>query len=377
MDYDVIIAGANYAGLGVAANLRGRRILLIEPHPIGTVQTSACGTLLAVLEATGTSDSLIQIQERILLHLGDTTVEFPLDYPFCTFDYATFCDRLLGQCEADILRASVLGHRGHMVFTTKGTFDAEMLVDATGWHAALATGDRARTTRPRGRSFGLETVLPVSDQGLHFYYDPKRLGRFNIGWLFPIHGEARVGVASYQGRTKLNKVLEDFTLSSSGNFPDGRHGGYFPFRRQPATTDHVFRVGDSAGQCFPFTGEGIRPALYFAAVAAGLIDRVLSGEMREPEALRNYRRLAHRHSWMYRLLSAAQWVLPRLPSGAIAAIARQVRRPVCLTPLLQAYWNSADPFDLSVGMDLATPSLGYALDDTAPELLSAEVRWQR
>jgi len=377
MDYDVIIAGASFAGLGVAANLRGKRVLLIEPHPIGTVQTSACGTLLAVLEATGTSDSLIQIHNSLLLHLGDTSVEFPIDYPFCTFDFATFCDRLLEQCDVEILRASVLGHRGHMVFTTEGTFDAEMLVDATGWRAALATGRRANSVRPRGQSFGLETVLPVADQGLHFYHDPKRLGRFDIGWLFPIHGEARAGVASYQGHTQLNQALEDFARIEFGKPPKDRHGGYFPSRRKPATTGHVMRVGDSAGQCFPLTGEGIRPALHFAAIAAGLIGRVLAGELREPEALREYERLAGRHRKMYRLLLAAQWVIPRLPQVGIVAIARQVARPVCLTPLLQAYWKCAVPFDFPVDQNLATPSMGYFQQDTDAELLPAEMESQR
>jgi len=368
MDYDVIIAGASFAGLGVAAHLKGKRVLLIEPHPIGTVQTSACGTLLAVLEATGTSDSLIQIHNKILLHLGKRTIEFPLDYPFCTFDFATFCDRLLAQCDAEILRASVLGHREHVVFTTEGTFDAELIVDATGWRAALATGRRGGRVRHRGQSFGLETVLTGSDPGLHFYYDPKRLGMFNIGWLFPIDGETRAGVASYRGRTQLNETLANFALASFGKLPGARHGGYFPYRRKPATTDHVFRVGDSAGQCNPFTGEGIRPALYFAAVAAGLIDRVLSGEIREREALREYRRLARRHSLMHRFLLATQYLLPLVPLGGIAAIARQVRRPSILTPLLQIYWNSANPFDMAIGLDREALSPGHSRkgSDSAP-----------
>lgn len=58
MDYDVIIAGGSFGGLAAAAQLRGRHVLLIEPHTIGSVQTSGCGTLLAVLQATGTLDSL-------------------------------------------------------------------------------------------------------------------------------------------------------------------------------------------------------------------------------------------------------------------------------------------------------------------------------
>src|SRR3990172_9378183 len=78
MDYEVIIAGGSFAGLAVAAQLRGRRVLLVEPRTIGAVQTSACGTLLAVLEATGTMDSLLQIHDHFVLHLRHRTVDYAL-----------------------------------------------------------------------------------------------------------------------------------------------------------------------------------------------------------------------------------------------------------------------------------------------------------
>jgi len=66
MQYDVIISGGSFAGLAAAVQLQGKRVLLVEPHKIGAVQTSACGTLLAVLKATGTMDSLLQVHDRIL-----------------------------------------------------------------------------------------------------------------------------------------------------------------------------------------------------------------------------------------------------------------------------------------------------------------------
>jgi len=115
VDYDVLIAGGSFAGLAAAAQLRGKRVLLVEPRGIGTVRTSACGTLLAVLEATGTMDSLLQVHDRCSLHLPDRTFEYPTPYPFCTFDYRALCNLLLAQADVEILHASVLGHRGHLV----------------------------------------------------------------------------------------------------------------------------------------------------------------------------------------------------------------------------------------------------------------------
>ncbi|MBI3361128.1 MAG: NAD(P)/FAD-dependent oxidoreductase, partial [Chloroflexi bacterium] len=349
MDYDVIIAGGSFAGLVAAAQLRGKRVLLVEPHAIGAVQTSACGTLLAVLEAMGTTESLLQVHDRCVLHLRHHTIEYPLPYPFCTFDYRTFCNRLLAQSDAEILHASVLGHRGHEVFTTRGAFDAEILIDATGWRAALATNSQQQTQRHNGKSFGLETTVPVSENGLHFYYDPHRLRPFTAAWLFPIGACSRVGLASYLGHTELNDTLTDFICTEYGGSPDGRHGGYFPYRRRPATTDHVIRVGDAAGQCIPLTGEGIRPALYFGAAAGRLARRVLAGEMREVDALRRYRGLVERHMEPYRYLLAAQNIFPRLPEDWIERLADSLQRRNRMNRLLHWYWNAVSPTALALG----------------------------
>ncbi|NIW91899.1 MAG: hypothetical protein GWN20_03100 [Phycisphaerae bacterium] len=49
-DYDVIIAGASFAGLAVANQLSGHKVLLIDRKPNGAGQTSACGTICRFFE---------------------------------------------------------------------------------------------------------------------------------------------------------------------------------------------------------------------------------------------------------------------------------------------------------------------------------------
>lgn len=343
MDYEVIIAGGSFAGLAVAAQLRGKRVLLVEPRSIGAVQTSACGTLLAVLQATGTVDSLLQIHDRFVLHLSDRTVEYALPYPFCTFEYSTFCDRLLEQCDVEILHASILGHRGRLVDTSKGVFDAEILVDASGWRAVLATNSGRQSEPQRGMSFGLETAIPYVERGLHFYYDSPRMGAHNIGWLFPTGDFSRAGFASYRGHTLLNGKLSDFVQVQFGRSPDDRHGGYFPYQSQPPTTGKVFRVGDAAGQCLPFSGEGIRPALYFGATAGRLIRQVLEGEMRVEEALRRYRAFVKQHRPFYRVLLAAQKLIPGLHMPWIEALAGLIQPDRRFGTVMDLYWKTFNP----------------------------------
>ena len=331
MHYDAIISGGSFTGLAAAVQLHGKRVLLVEPHTIGAVQTSACGTVLRILETTGTMDGLLQVHDRILLHLGKRTFDYPMLYSFCTFDYRVFCRRLLAQSDAEVLRASVLRHDGHKVSTTRGIIESDILIDATGWRAALATNLRQQRAKPHNsRSFGLETTIPTAKDGLHFYNAPRLLRSFNVGWLFPIGGSSRAGLAS-------------FTQNEFGLPPDGRHGGHFPYRLQSTSTGDVFRIGDAAGQCIPLTGEGIRPALYFGAMAGRLVRRALDEEISLPTALHRYERFVGRRVRLYRHLLIVQKVLPALPMGWIGGVARYVQRPDVLDPLLRCYWKMFEP----------------------------------
>ena len=352
MTYDVLIAGGSFAGLAAAVQLRGRRVLLVEPHEIGAVQTSACGTLLAVLQATGTLDSLVQVHDSVVLHLGETTIEYPTPYPFCTFDYRTLCQLLLAQADAEVVRASVLRHDGHVVTTTQGEFEARVLIDATGWRAALATNSQRREGAPPGRSFGVETSLPMRGRGLHFYYDPPLTGSDVVGWKFPAGATSRIGVGSYHGRSQLNRPLSRLLQARFGLAPDGRHGGYFTYGRLPAVTDDIFRVGDAAGHCLPLTGEGIRPALYFGAKLGRLVQGVLSEEWSQAEARVRYRSLVDRHVRPHRYLLATQRVLPALPLRGIKVVGDFMRRPANLDWLMRSYWNAFDPGEFSWSTEL-------------------------
>jgi flavin-dependent dehydrogenase len=346
MIYDVLIAGGSFAGLAAAAQLRGRRVLVVEPHEIGAVQTSACGTLLAVLEATGTLDSLVQVHDTLVLHLGEATVEYSMPYPFCTFDYRMLCQLLLAQADADVVRTSVLRHDGHVVTTTHGEFEARVFIDATGWRAALATNSQRREEAATGRSFGVETTLPLRGPGLHFYYDPSLIDSHVVGWMFPAGAMSRIGVGSYHGRSQLNRPLSRLLEAHFGDAPDGRHGGYFTYSRLPAVTGDVFRVGDAAGHCLPLTGEGIRPALYFGAKLGRLVQGVLSEEWSLAEARVRYRSMVDCHSRPHRYLLAAQRVLPALPLRGLKVVGDLIRRPANLDWLMRVYWNAFNPMEI-------------------------------
>ena len=83
----------------------------------------------------------------------------------------------------------------------------------------------------------------------------------------PAAGEQRVGVGSYEPRDHVKEPTRE--IAARVGVPPVRYqGNWFPHQLRPAAEDGVFFVGDSAGHCFPLSGEGIRTAFYFG-IACG------------------------------------------------------------------------------------------------------------
>ena len=75
--YDAVVVGASFAGLAAASQLVGAGlILLTDREPIGTGETSACGTLLAVLERLDAGDALEQVHPEVVINVGGRRVAF-------------------------------------------------------------------------------------------------------------------------------------------------------------------------------------------------------------------------------------------------------------------------------------------------------------
>ena len=54
-------------------------------------------------------------------------------------------------------------------------------------------------------------------------------------------------------------------------------GNWFPHALREAAIDGAFCAGDSAGHCFPLSGEGIRTAFYFGIACGRLTGTVKQG----------------------------------------------------------------------------------------------------
>jgi flavin-dependent dehydrogenase len=315
----------------VASQLRAR-VLIVDRKPIGRGQTSACGTTLQTLDALGLRHSMLQSHPLLVIHAGGKSIRFEVPHrPFCTFDYEAFCRTLFARCRAEFLRAEVRAVGEGWVETSEGRLEATHVVDCGGW--------RARNGAPKrgsgGVSFGLETLRAIQGEGLHFFLDGG-LVRDGAGWVFPCGEFTRIGVASYGGRTRLKRELEAF-CASVGTDRGPIHGGFFPWRLGQPVQGGCLQVGDAAGQCVPFSGEGIRPAAFFGVHAGRLLQSVIDGRRSLGEALDSYRSLVASRRGFYRFFNLLQTAVRTLPgpiTGQILGLLASAR----VKPKIERYY---------------------------------------
>jgi flavin-dependent dehydrogenase len=304
MRYDVIIAGASFAGLSVASQLEGD-ILLIDRKEIGAGQTSACATFYKTLEKLGCENSVIQTFNKIVLHLKKREIKIKLAKTMCTFDYKIFCETFLPK-GAKIIKTAVRGIRENSVVTDSSEFQSDYIADCTGWRAVLASSLREGFVDREKQAFGIETVVDYEDDALHFFLDPKIIEK-GAAWIFPVDKKSRIGVASYVGRTNLMPELGGFLDMMDLEIGNDVHGGYIPYMMRDPTVDNVFLVGDSAGQVPPVTGEGIRKSVYFGKACGGIIQVIIDKKMTLEQGLKEYRNIVKRITRnYYRLMLSLQ-----------------------------------------------------------------------
>lgn len=328
--YDVIIAGASFAGLAAARRLRGR-ILLIDRVPIGEGVTSACAAPVRIVEMMGAVDAIQQEHNALVIHTPGRRVEWPLPEPFCTFDYRRFCVEAAGaRHDVEFRLASVLGRDGDCVRTSAGAYRGRVLIDATGPRAALAG-----CGRPRVLAFGIESeVTRRTEPGLHFYFLPEI--RDGYAWAFPCGDATRFGVLSYRGRTKLLPALERFMARFDAR-PEGRHGGYLATGWRPGTVDGVFVAGDAAGHCLPFSGEGIRTAVLAGDRCGEVVQGVLDGRVSCAQAQAAYRAFLALDRGRYRALLWANRLLLGMPRAWLGPTSALLARSTIRGPFFRHY----------------------------------------
>ncbi len=331
--YDVIIAGASFAGLAVASKIKGK-VLLIDKKEIGTGVTSACGTTVQIIKNVNCQKAILQIFNKFAIHIGNKETEILLSEDYCTIDYSKFCKIFNKQNNAKFLIANVKKTNGKKVFTDKGNFEADIIIDCTGWPAVLASSFKKEYTNKKMLSFGIETEIPYKkDNRLRFFVNHKIIEN-GAAWLFPCGKKARFGVGDYSGNTKLLPNLKKF-VESYGLKVGKIHGGFFGYKIKDSIIKNIFVVGDAAGQTLPLTGEGIRRSIHFGLICGDLIQDILDKKISIKEGQEKYRKTSLEHKNYYKFLLRSQDILPKLPNSELNLIAKLLN----IKPIAKLAWR--------------------------------------
>jgi flavin-dependent dehydrogenase len=117
-----------------------------------------------------------------------------------------------------------------------------------------------------------------SSNDINFVIDPDVSRAYGI-WAFPSNNRIRIGFASDSPikKSDLEQISQrHFSVQSQpSNFKGGAIPTSGPIRR--FYTDNVFLIGDAAGLCGPFLGDGIQTAIKSAMAAAQAIGQSDAG----------------------------------------------------------------------------------------------------
>ena len=338
---DVLICGASFAGLAVARELSGSGadVLLVDRYEIGERATSACAVPLPWLEALGLTAAVRQEIPCMSFHTPHGSVRYRLPWSWAAFDYRELCGLMFEACDARFEIAKVAGRRGESVLTDRGELHAPLVVDALGWRRVLARAGHQPPEAPLSR--GLEVHPDGGGKDLDVWIE-RSLVRRGYGWSVPAGAEQRVGVGSYEPRDHVKEP----TVALAGRLerPAVRYqGNWFPHKLRRAAEDGVFFVGDSAGHCFPLSGEGIRTALHFGIACGRELCAVLDGVRTRDQALRRYAAFSASHARAFGLALRLQQLIPRVPPRLLIAALRAFGRGPFVERAFGWYLEQAPP----------------------------------
>jgi flavin-dependent dehydrogenase len=347
---DVLICGASFAGLAVARELAGcgASVLLVDRYELGERATSACAAPTPWLHALGLGDAIRQELPHMRFITPHGSVRYRLPWSWSAFDYRHLCHLLYEQSRVRFETATVKGRlaveetpagEAISVVTDRGVLQAPLVVDALGWRRVLGRSGYQPPAAPLSR--GLEVHPDGQGEDLDVWIE-RSLVRRGYGWRVPAAGEARVGVASYAPAGHVRRPTDQ--LAERLELEAVRYqGNWFPHRLRPGVEDSIFFVGDSAGHCFPLSGEGIRTAFYFGIACGRELTAVLEQRRSRAAALERYASFSAQHARAFAIAGALQWTIPALPPRLLTSGLRLLARQWLIDRCFGWYLDQAHP----------------------------------
>lgn len=347
---DVLICGASFAGLAVARELAGSGadVLVLDRYDIGERQTSACACPTPWLRAMGVEGAIRHELPHMTFTTPHGSVKYRLPWSWSAFDYRTLCALLWAQCGPARFETAKIDGRGIrepsgdiVVRTDRGDVRAAIAVDALGWRRVLSSPHYQPPDAPLSRGLEVHPDHDGSGDALDVWVE-RGLARRGFAWRVPAGREARIGIGSYDPRQHVKEQTVELA-ERLGAQAVRYQGNWFPHRLRPAGEDGVFFVGDSAGHCFPLSGEGIRTAFYFGIAAGREIRPVLAGQAGRDDAVRRYAAFSASHAHAFGLALRLQRLIPALPPRLLTLALRVIGHQRVVDRAFGWYLRQADP----------------------------------
>ncbi len=296
--YDVLIVGGGPAGSTLAYSLRnsGLKIGVLDKQSFprqkicaGWVTPEVMRVLNLDLEDYAKNNILQKISGFKIGQLGQEQVES--HYPGEPVSYGIrrieFDDYLLQRCEAELILQEAFKkmEKNEDGWLINEKYQAKLVVGAGGHYCPVA---RAIDSKGVGE-------LAVVAQEAEFEMNAQQKQRCNIkeevpelfftpdlmgyGWVFRKGDYLNIGLGR-EDKSKLSGHVKDFCeyLTAEGKIPadiTAKYNGHayllYNHAVRQMVADKVLLIGDSAGLAYPQSGEGIRPAVESAMLAADTI----------------------------------------------------------------------------------------------------------
>ena len=307
--YDILIVGGGPAGSTLAYDLFNSsktppslKIAILDKKPFprqkicaGWVTPEVMRVLNIDLEDYARGRVLQKITGFKISQLGQQQVEShydgdPVSYGIRRFE---FDDYLLRRCRAElILDESFEGMQANADgWLVNDSYQAKLVIGAGGHYCpvARAIGSKGvseqavvaqeaefEMTAEQKQSCSINAEVP------EMFFTPDLMG---YGWVFRKGDYLNIGLGR-EDKSKLAGHVKDFCeyLSEQGKIPAGitdKYNGHayllYNHAVRNMVADKVLLIGDSAGLAYPQSGEGIRPAVESAMLAADVI-RLCDGD---------------------------------------------------------------------------------------------------
>ena len=305
---DVLICGASFAGLAVARELagRGRRRARRRPlrdrrarHLARARRRRRGCTRWASSGRSGRSSTCMAF------HTPHGSARFRLPWSWSSFDYRELCAALWEQADARFEIAKVDGrdrrdgaHRSRRPDRAADRRRARLAARAR--RRARTSSRPRRGSRAASRSTRTTRAAPTSTSGSTARWSATATrGRCRR------RASGAIGVGSYEPRDHVKEPTREMAAPAREPTPSATRATGSRTQLRPAAEDGVFFVGDSAGHCFPLSGEGIRTAFYFGIACGRELRAVLAGAQRREQALAAYGAFSAAHAPAFRAARCA------------------------------------------------------------------------